>query len=1211
MFGSSNLKNCLLIFLAAITLTFRVVAQSNDLENRWGKGSFISGDSLRSGFLNPPDSARPQTWWHWMNGNITKEGITADLEAMHRVGISEANIITIDADWIPPGPVTVVDSKASPKLNPEFVDLVEFAAQEANRLGMTLSMNNCSGWSSSGGPWVTPDHAMQRVTISETTAQGPGPFSGRLKQPLMQANFYRDIAVLAFQTPEETQISNLHAIYKATDAAIGKDVTDIVSDSLTMMVGNDTLGGDPAPGHVKELDVTYTQGGKQKTVTATEGTMLNLSGQMMIQNIRTKAAFDARDVDPRQVIKDEQITVDPNLVVHRDSIVNLTAAMKPDGSLTWSVPEGHWTILRVGYTPTGEPNHPAAPDATGPECDKLSRDGLDACWKGMMQPILDRLGPLASKVLDDCLIDSWEVGDQNWTPLMLDDFKHLRGYDPTPFLPVMTGRVVDGPEVSERFLWDVRRTVADLFSKNYYGHFTELCHEHGLKSLVEPYNGPYESIQCGAANDIPMGEFWNGWSPQLLLSTGWSIAPSVKMASSVGHIYGQRIVGAESYTSGDGKWMDDPYSLKTLGDLAFCMGINRFSFHSFAHQPWLSKYPGMTAGPCGINFERCNTWFEMSKPWMEYLTRSQFLLQQGKSVADAAYFDGQSAPAVVREGNPPLPKGYDYDDINADVLLHGATVKNGRITLASGANYAVLILPPDDPNMTPQMLQCIRRLVRDGATVVGPRPQHSPSLEGYPKCDVQVKKLAAELWGKCDGTNVLENADGKGRVIFGKSLADILTSQNLKPDFEFQGVNASTDLAYTHRADGATDIYFVSNQRQQFDSAECTFRVSGKIPELWHPDTGMIEPAPVWSTQDGCAKVRLNFDPAGSVFVIFRHTAGGANHVVAASGNFAAGSSTAPKLQIRRAVYAATDGAGEMDVTVKLSELARGGQLVVTANNDLSGGDPSMGHEKELRVDYTLDGRPGHASVRENENLTLPPTLSMGQPPQWEASIAADGSPAVKAWNNGSVELQTADEKFLHAEVANLPASQEIAGAWNLSFPPNWGAPPSVTLENLISWTDHTNDGVRYFSGTATYEKDIEISAARLNAGCELWLDLGDVKNIAQVSLNGQDFDVLWKPPFRVNITSAAKTGVNKLVVKVTNLWPNRLIGDEQLPEDVEWRTDGSLAKWPQWLLDGKPSPTGRLTFTTWHHYTKDSPLLESGLLGPVILKNMKKLMLP
>ena len=201
-----------------------------------------------------------------------------------------------------------------------------------------------------------------------------------------------------------------------------------------------------------------------------------------------------------------------------------------------------------------------------------------------------------------------------------------------------------------------------------------------------------------------------------------------------------------------------------------------------------------------------------------------------------------------------------------------------------------------------------------------------------------------------------------------------------------------------------------------------------------------------------------------------------------------------------------------------------------------------------------------------------------------------------------SVELRTAGGKILHADAADLPAPQEISGAWNLSFPPNWGAPPSVTLDKLISWTDHTNDGVRYFSGTATYEKEIEISADRLTAGRELWLDLGAVKNFAEVSLNGQNFGVLWKPPFRVNVTAAAKPGVNKLVVKVTNLWPNRLIGDEQLPPDCEWNGK-QLKAWPQWFLDGKPSPTGRLTFTTWHHWTKDSPLLESGLLGPVTLR--------
>jgi hypothetical protein len=571
-------------------------------------------------------------------------------------------------------------------------------------------------------------------------------------------------------------------------------------------------------------------------------------------------------------------------------------------------------------------------------------------------------------------------------------------------------------------------------------------------------------------------------------------------------------------------------------------------------------------------------------------------------VADAAYFTGESAPVEMRVGDPALPAGYDYDAVDADVLLHGASVKNGRLTLASGANYAVLILPPNDMNMTPEMLRCLRGLVRAGAIVLGPRPEHSPSLTGYPECDAQVKETADELWGKCDGTTVLENPDGEGRIVWGKSLEGIFASQNLKPDFEVQGASAATHLAYAHRVAGAADIYFVSNQRRQFDLAECTFRVSGKAPELWHPDTGVIEPAPVWKAQDGRTTVRLDFEPAGSVFVIFREAAGESEHVVAARGSFGAQPAAVPRLEIQHATYAAIDGVGEADVTAKLSKLTQDGQLVVAANNDLTGRDPAENHKKELRVDYTLNGKPGHATVPEGDTLTLPATATIGPAPQWEMSAANNASPVIKLWSDGQVELHTAGGAVLRATANNLPAPQEVTGEWELKFPPNWGAPASVTLEKLISWPDHTNDGVRYFSGTATYEKDINISGEGLKSGRELWLDLGAVKNFAEVSLNGQDLGVFWKPPFRVNVTAAAKPGVNKLAVKITNLWPNRLIGDEQLPPDREWNGK-ELKGWPQWLLDGKPSPTGRLTFTTWHHWTKDAPLLESGLLGPVMLR--------
>jgi hypothetical protein len=572
-------------------------------------------------------------------------------------------------------------------------------------------------------------------------------------------------------------------------------------------------------------------------------------------------------------------------------------------------------------------------------------------------------------------------------------------------------------------------------------------------------------------------------------------------------------------------------------------------------------------------------------------------------VADAAYFDGQSVPVLMRTGKPALPTGYDFDAVDADVLLHGASVKNGRLTLASGANYAVLILPPDDIDLTPPLLSCLRKLVRAGATVVGPRPQHSPSLEDYPKCDKQVASMAEELWGSCDGKTVLEHQFGKGHVLWGEPLADVFESRNLKPDFEFQGASAGTQLTYAHRVDGSTEIYFISNQRRQSDSAECTFRVDGKMPELWHPDTGVIEAAPVWYAKEGRTTLSLNFDPAGSVFVIFRHRRGSADHIV--SIHSVAAASDAPKLEIQHAIYAATDDSGQLDVTARLSEMVRDGELSVKVGNDAFGSDPATLRAKELRVDYMLDGKPGHASADENEMLTLPADATVGAGSPWEASIATDASPVVKAWGNCHVEMKTAAGKVLYADATNLPAAQEITGAWNLYFPSNWGAPPSATLDRLISWTESTNVGVRYFSGTATYEKNIEITAAQLSNDRELWLDLGTVKNFAEVSVNGQDYGVLWKPPFRVNITTAARTGVNRLVVKVTNLWPNRIIGDEQLPADCEWNGD-QLQAWPQWLLEGKPSPTGRFTFETWHHYSNHSPLLESGLLGPVTLRTVE-----
>jgi hypothetical protein len=1067
-------------------------------------------DVLRAGFEAPPHSARPQTWWHWMNGNITKAGITADLEAMKRIGLGGATIVNVDCD-IPAGPVKF--------MSPEWRDCFKFAVQEADRLGLKICVENCAGWSSSGGPWVTPANAMQRLTFSETKVAGGKRFDDTLAKPQTKLDYYQDIVVLAYQPkPSSTIASNSkvelqHAYYQSSVGTQRADVTAKVQDLIdkktkAVEVKNGTFGTDPAPGEVKEVRLELLLNGQPEVLTIEEGGTLYLptnARQLAIAKKLERTGASLTFVgapSPERVAESEPVPL--------DGILDLTKDMDPDGRLRWDAPAGDWRVLRIGYTPVGVKNHPSPPEGLGLEVDKLSRSALDAHWDGFMKKVLDDVGPLAGKTLDAALIDSYEVGKQDWTANFREEFQKRRGYDPLKYLLTYARVSVDSPDVTERFLWDMRRTAADLFADNYFGHFAELCRKNGLLNATEPYGGPFDAMQSGSTADEIMGEFWAGSSGH----------PSVKLAASIGHVNGIRIIAAESFTAGRDRWTNDPYALKLVGDRMFCQGLNRYVFHRFAMQPWTNRVPGMTMGKWGFHFDRTTTWWNQGRAWIDYIARCQFLLQQGRAVNDVAYFTGESAPSFMRLNQPPMPAGYDFDAVNSQAILAGASVKQGRITLPSGATYAALVLPPGDSDMTPPMLEKIGQLVRAGATVVGPKPQRSPSLANYPACDEQVSKLANELWGDCDGKSVQENKVGQGRIVWGKPLEDVLASQQLKPDFTFKGVAAGTRLEFGHRVTADEDIYFVSNQRRQFDTADCTFRVAGKVPHLWHADTGVIEPATIWNEQSGRTTVRLSFDPAGSVFVIFR-TAARPDNVVAATANVA--------------------------------------------------GDNG--------------------------------TTAVDQPQSWEPMTTHAGRTAVKFWGNGQVNLTLASGKSVRAAVTGMAEPAGIAGPWTVSFPPNLGAPAEIKLDQLISWPDHADIGVRYFSGTATYEKQIDIPADRLAEGRELWLDLGEVKNIAEVSLNGHNLGILWKPPFRADITKAAKVGANQLVVKITNLWPNRLIGDEQLSPDTEWNKDG-IKEWPQWLLDGKPSPTGRVTFTTWHHWKADEKLLPSGLIGPVTLRS-------
>jgi len=1296
------------------------------------------GKQLEKGFLDPPGSARPHTWWHWMDGNVTKEGITLDLEAMKHVGIGGAQIFQVGVG-IPKGPV-IYNS-------PEWRALIQHAIKEADRLGLEICMHNCAGWSSSGAPWVTPENAMQMLVSGEMRVRGPAKVDAVLPQPPMRVGYYRDAAVLAFKTPSAEAALPVDAAPKVTASTPGFDASKVLDgdpatvaglsltsrektdyvqfefpqpiaarslvivpgggggargelqaseDGVTFRKVCDIWVGDPnllrcpwstnfEPATGRVFRLAFVRGGNRSSrVNFAE---IRLGAGFRISNYGLKAGYDRGSPGP-----DTRDIPDAEVAIDRSTIVDLTSQTDAEGRLQWNAPPGDWTVIRFGRTPTGKDNHPAEEEGRGLEVDKLSREASQALWAGMLDDVIAKAGPLAGRSLKQILIDSYEVDCQNWTPRFREEFEKRRGYDPLPYLPAMTGRVVHSLAVSERFLWDVRRTIADLYADNYWGYFAERCHAHGMEMGTEPYgNGNFDDLTAGGLADVPMTEFWagSGGDPN-----------GGKLASSIAHTQGRRFVGAESFTASDtnGKWQNHPYLLKPLGDVMWASGVSRFIFHRYAHQPWVDLKPGMTMGPWGFHCERTVTWWEPGRAWMKYIARSQYLLQEGRFVGDLLYFAGEGSPGSLpgRGGLRPVPpEGYDYDGCDARTLLSRVSVKDGRLVLPDGMNYAVLVLQGSD-KMTPEVLNKMAELVRGGATVIGPKPERSPSLTGYPQCDDEVRKLADEVWGDCDGAKVTEHACGKGRMIWGKPLDEVLASMGAAPDF------LPADVPHIHRTADGADVYFVSNQRRSATLVECSFRVTGGIPELWHPDTGQIEMAPVYRVDNGRTIVPIGFGPAGSVFVVFRKPEASADHIVGLRRDGEPALFAAPpslhKLEIRQAVYGvlsvelqdmvevtqqlramvkentlsvrATNAlAGDpalnvvkqmrveytlegtpltktveenellqlpeagakgtleiqhayygiipegpiptekrtVDVTQQVASLVKDGRLSVVASNALAG-DPANLVVKQMRVDYLLDGEPYSKTVGENQTLELPAGdergVSRSDLPFAELSVGADGKRVLTAWSAGEYEADTAAGKALKVSVDSVPAAVTVAGPWELRFPPKLGAPESVALGELISWTKHDDPGVKYFSGTASYVKQIDVPPALLQKGNALMLDLGTVREIAEVKLNGKDLGVLWKPPFRLDITEAAKAGANDLEVRVTNLWPNRLIGDEQLPPDADYNPGGAIRAWPEWLLKGEPRPSGRIAFSTWQHWQKDSPLIESGLLGPVALRS-------
>jgi hypothetical protein len=1103
-----------------------------------GQNAADSGDDLVKGFQQPPDSAKPRVWWHWMNGNITKEGIKLDLEWMHRVGIG--GFQNFDAALKTP---KLVDRRLV-YMTPEWKDAFLFATQLADQLGLEEAIAGSPGWSESGGPWVKPSQGMKKVVWSETRIEGGKPFTGVLphpptvtgplqnipifdflaliggQAPAAPPSFYADTAVIAYRAPgSDVLVSSLQP--KVTSSSGNVDLAvltdgDLVKttplpkapagqqawiqyefssrqtmNAVTLVLNDpgtaaanmfgaaesiaDVETSDDGQSFRKLVDIP-NDGGVEHTIAfpTTSARFFRVAftnkppsafGDMDFDVENPFGDFSAMKPNPNfeiaelvlhpgaRVSRFEEKAGFANLLsfesfatppvapadaIRKDDIVDLTSKMRPDGTLDWTPPQGLWVVLRFGYSLTGVTNHPASPEGTGLEVDKLSREDVKEYMNTYLDHYKSAVGRLMGKRgLQYVINDSWEAGTANWTDNMVAEFSKRRGYDPRPWLPVLTGRVIESSQTSERFLWDFRKTLGDLLAEYHYDQINDILHQRGMGHYGESHEEGRAFIGDGMevkrSNDVPMSAMWTqkpGVNKDL-----YGYNADIRESASVAHIYGQNLVAAESMTASSGAWAWSPATLKPTADKEMAMGLNRFVIHTSVHQPLLDKKPGLALGPFGQWFTRNETWAEQAGPWLRYLARSCFLLQQGHFAADVVYFYGEDSnlTALFGKKSPEIPEGYNFDYINADALIHKLAIIDGQLATPSGMRYRVLALDPNSQHMSLPVLRKIRDLVQSGAIVAGPKPTDTPSLSDDPR---EFQTIADELWGSGTG----QHSFGNGKIYASQKLVEVLAALHVVPDFEYSKPQSDTQVLFVHRQLSAGDLYYVDNRQDRDEVLEATFRVSGKEAELWHADTGVMEPAP-FRTAEGRTTVPLHLEPWGTVFVVFRATAR---------------------------------------------------------------------------------------------------TSSRALPRIVDSPIAT------------------------------------VEGPWDLSFQADRGAPAKITLDKLASWSDSPDEGVKYFSGTGTYTKTIQASPDWFERGDGLSIDLGEVKNLAEVSVNHKPLGIVWKTPYRVDVTDVLKPGSNTLEIKVTDPWVNRIIGDRQ----------ANVAK--------------TYAFTSPKYYKADSKLVPSGLLGPV-----------
>lgn len=1086
----------------------------------------VDAQNLKSDFQTPPNSAKPRVWWHWMNGNISKDGIQKDLEWMSRVGIG--GFQNFDAALFTP----VVVPKKIVFMTPEWKDAFKFTTELANSKDLEMAIAGSPGWSVTGGPWVEPKDAMKKYVWTETTIESGKAFSGKLTQPAdnlgkfqnaklgaggltggfvgTQPNFYQDAAVIAYRIPknEKTLVSlnpkvtssgGFFSIKELTDndldksvmlppMEVGKDmwiqyefespqtfkamaVVGAIHSALeefrggpenrTLQVSDDGVNfrdvakvwGSTVPQNTVSFTPTTAKywriaiktlpaesspfggmmGGGAAKPSGVEVAEFVLYTTDRIDKLEDKAGFSPWREDGKLA---NSVSVD---AISTADILDLTSKMSADGTLNWTAPEGNWSVMRFGYSLTGRQNHPASPEATGLEVDKLDKEAVRKYINTYLDMYKDATGGMmGAKGLQYMVLDSYEAGHMTWTKTFPQDFQKRRGYDIMPWMPVLTGRVVRSVEESEKFLWDFRKTIGEMIAENHYDLIGEELHKRGMKRYTESHEGGRiylaDGMDVKRNSDIPMSAMWTpgslaGGADEEIRSEG-----DIRESASVANIYGKAIVAAESMTSVGKPFQEHPEKLKRTADLEFASGLNRFVIHTSVHQPLSDKKPGFSLGPFGQYFTRQETWAENGgKAWMSYLGRSSHMLQQGKNVADILYYYGENTNItwVTREKLPNIPAGLEFDFVNSSALIDAIQAKNGQLLAKSGNTYKVLMLDESANLMTLPVLKKIKTLVDAGVKVVGAKPEKSPSMADN---DAEFQKLANEIWKSGNITtiekvNILPDVKISGtsnKILFrhrtaGLGSAQPSGGQSFVPPLEARGL----------------DIYWLNNRSDAPTTAEVSFRVAGKIPELWNAQTGKIEKLS-YQIKDGRTLVPLKFESWDAYFVVFK--------------------------------------------------------------------------DKATDLSYT-------------------------KPKTTETLLTTINNP------------------------------------WKVSFNNK-----SATFDKLTSWHENSDADIKYFSGTATYENTFK--APQPPAG-EVWLNLGDVKNVAEVFVNGKNMGIVWKKPYKIDITNAIKSGDNSIKIEVTNTWVNRLIGDAQ------------------------PN-AAKTTFTTMPFYRADSPLGPAGLLGDVKVMGLK-----